>query len=183
MSAHQPCPRPRPTRAIDAHLSAFALVMMQRKEGIVLIPTEHGLHLPGGKIERGETATRALRRELHEELGVPPELDLYVEPVAQRLAYYPNPSRTGSTVGGAWIEALYVVKVDDEDFDLATTARWVDAHENIMCYDDVNGISCAARWGIRLYREAGCYCAKPTVKERVKWIKAVANRENINYGW
>ena len=69
-----------------------AVAIIQREDGRVLLaqrpagkPWEGYWEFPGGKIESGEDARRALARELHEELGV--ETDRVYPWVTQEYAY------------------------------------------------------------------------------------------------
>ncbi|MDH5513121.1 MAG: NUDIX domain-containing protein, partial [Gammaproteobacteria bacterium] len=66
--------------AEDRQVLDVAVAILRREDGRVLLaqrpagkPWEGYWEFPGGKIERGENARRALARELHEELGI--ELD------------------------------------------------------------------------------------------------------------
>jgi len=80
--------------AEDRQVLDVAVAILRREDGRVLLaqrpvgkPWEGYWEFPGGKIERGENARRALARELHEELGI--ELDA-ADPWLTQLYSYPE---------------------------------------------------------------------------------------------
>ncbi len=99
MSSEEHAPEGRPSRAQAREFSAGGVVVRDRSEVVVIVPTRRAadgsrvLALPKGHVDPGETPVQAARREVREETGILAEP---VRELGQTRYWY---RRGGRTIG------------------------------------------------------------------------------------
>jgi ADP-ribose pyrophosphatase YjhB (NUDIX family) len=142
LAAYARLPRPlrvRAVRAIAPSHTVGALCLIEHADRILVLQQRHrtGWTLPGGLLNRGETAAGAVCREVAEETGLRIEVELpfavVVEPRSRRVdvlfrvqaGHAPDIAPRGEAVHAAWLRPDELDDTDEPTAQaLGSYARW-----------------------------------------------------------
>jgi 8-oxo-dGTP pyrophosphatase MutT (NUDIX family) len=128
-------------RVVAPHHTVGALCLLESDGRLLLLQQHHrhGWTLPGGLVDRGETAAQAVVREVREETGLAVEVGLpftaLVEPRSRRVdvlfhvpvAVAPDVRPSGEAARAAWLRPDEAGTVDEPTAAvLAAFAQWRD---------------------------------------------------------